>query len=150
MYIHEVRKSNMNKRTITIALANADLETVVTSLSDDVVFHSPILATVADEVRGRDVVVKIVQAAIACYGLPKNVDEFQHEDGRYIVTFDGEIEGNLIQGGILITENAEGKVESLRFFMRPWPVVKLFREYMQRNLSPDPISDAIFALPSTA
>jgi len=140
----------MNKRTITIALANADLETVVTSLSDDVVFYSPILATVADEVRGRDVVVKIVEAAIASYGLPKNVDEFQHEDGRYIVTFDGEIEGNLIQGAILITENAEGKVESLRFFMRPWPIVKLFREYMQRNLSPDPIPDAIFALPSTA
>jgi hypothetical protein len=27
---------------------------------------------------------------------------------------------------------------------RPWPVVKLFREYMGRNLRPDPVPDALW------
>jgi hypothetical protein len=140
----------MTKRPMTIALASADFPAVVAYLSQDVVFHSPVLATVADEVRGLDVVVKVFQTAIACYGLPKNVEEFQNADGNYIVTFDGEIDGNLIQVAMLVTENAEGKSESLRLFMRPWPVVRLFRQYMQRNLSPDPISEVIFALPASA
>jgi hypothetical protein len=37
-----------------------------------------------------------------------------------------------------------------RLFARPWPVVKLFREYMERNLRPDPVPDAIWALPASA
>ena len=61
--------------------------------------------------------------------------------GRYIVTFDGAIDGNLIQIAMLVTEDAQGKVESIRAFTRPWPVVKLFREYMERNLRPDPVPD---------
>ena len=65
------------------------------------------------------------------------MEEFQNPDGRYIVTFDGSIDGNLIQIAILVTENAARKVESIRLFARPWPVVKLFRQYMERNLRPD-------------
>ena len=57
--------------------------------------------------------------------MPRNVEEFQHPDGRYIVTFDGSIDGNLIQIAILVTENAARKIESIRLFARPWPVVKL-------------------------
>ena len=74
--------------------------------------------------------------------MPQNVEEFQNPDGRYIVTFDGAIDGNLIQIAMLVTEDAQGKVESIRGFTRPWPVVKLFREYMERNLRPDPVPDA--------
>ncbi len=112
-------------------------------------FISPILATTGNEVRGHAVVVKILQTAFACYGMPRNVEEFQNPDGRYIVTFDGSIDGNLIQIAILVTENAAGKVESIRLFARPWPVVKLFRQFMERNLRPDPIPDAIWDLPAT-
>jgi hypothetical protein len=32
--------------------------------------------------------------------------------------------------------------------MRPWPVVKLFREYMERRLCPDPVPDALWELRS--
>ena len=38
--------------------------------------------------------------------MPRNVDEFQNSDGRYIVTFDGSIGGNLIEVAILVTENS--------------------------------------------
>ena len=37
---------------------------------------------------------------------------------------------------------------SIRAFARPWPVVKLFRECMERDLRPDPIPDAIWNLAS--
>jgi len=139
----------MTKRVLTDALAAGDLPGAVAALDQNVVFHSPILATTGNEVRGHTVVVKILQTAFASFGMPRNVDEFQNNDGRYIVTFDGSIGGNLIQIAILVTENAAGKVESLRVFGRPWPIVKLFREFMERNLRPDPVPDAIWNLPAT-
>ena len=79
--------------------------------------------------------------------MPRNVEEFPNPDGRYIVTFDGSVGGNLIQIAILVTENSARKVESIRVFARPWPVVKLFRECMERDLRPDPVPDAIWNLP---
>src|SRR6202040_383644 len=100
--------------------------------------------TSRNEVRVHTIVVKIRQTAFACYGMPRNVEEFQNRDGRYIVTFDGSIDGNLIQIAILVTENADGKVESVRLFARPWPVVKLFRQFMERHLHPDPVPDPIW------
>jgi len=136
--------------TLTAALEKADLPAAATALRHDVVFHSPILATVADEVRGHAVVVKALGTALAYMGPPRNVEECRNPDGRYIVTFDGVIDGNLIQIAMLVTEDAANKVESLRGFARPWPIVKLFREYMERNLRPDPVPDAIWALPATA
>jgi hypothetical protein len=139
----------MTKRTLTAALDTVDLPAAVAALDQDVVFHSPILATTGDEVRGHPIVVKILQTAFACYGMPRNVEEFQNPCGRYIVTFDGSIDGNLIQIAILVTENAAKKAESIRLFARPWPVVKLFRQCVERNLRPDPVPDAIWNLPAT-
>jgi hypothetical protein len=139
----------MTKRILTAALETGDLPAAVAALDQDVVFHSPLLATTGNEVRGRTIVVKILQKVFACCGMARNVDEFQNPDGRYIVTIDGSIDGNLIQIAILVTENAAGKVGSIRVFARPWPVVKLFRECMERDLRPDPIPDAIWNLPAT-
>ena len=140
----------VKKGTLTAALEKADLPAAAAALRHDVVFHSPILATVGGEVRGHAVVGKALVTAIAYIGPPRNVEEYQNPDGRYIVTFDGVIDGHLIQIAMLVTEDAANKVESLRAFARPWPVVKLFREYMERNLRPDPVPDAIWALPATA
>src|SRR5260221_11122606 len=87
----------VKKGALTAALEKADLPAAATALRHDVVFHSPILATVADEVRGHTVVVKALETALAYMGPPRNVDEFRNPDGRYIVTFDGVIAANLIQ-----------------------------------------------------
>ena len=103
-----------------------DLQAAVAAFRQDIVFHTPILATVGDEVRGLLTLAKILQTAFTCLGMPQNVEEFQNPDGRYIVTFDGAIDGNLIQIAMLVTEDAQGKAESIGAFMRPWPVVKLF------------------------
>jgi len=136
-------------RTLRAALEAGDLQAAVAAFRQDIVFHSPILATVGDEVRGLATLAKILQTAFTCLGMPQNVEEFQNPDGRYIVTFDGAIDSNLIQIAMLVTEDAQGKVESIRGFMRPWPVVKHFREYMERNLRPDPVPDALWELPAS-
>ena len=141
--------TNTSKRILTAALAAGDLEAAVATFRQDIVFHSPILATVGDEVRGQPTLAKILQTAFTCLGVPQNVEEFQNGDGRYIVTFDGAFDSNLIQIAMLVTEDAQRKTESIRAFMRPWPVVKLFREYMERNLRPDPVPDALWELPSS-
>jgi hypothetical protein len=140
--------ASIKKRNLTAALENGDFPAAAEALRQDVVFHSPILATSGDEVRGLYVVAKLLQTAFAGYGMPENVQEFQNPDGRYIITFDGHIDGNLIQIAVLVTDDAGGKAESIRFFARPWPVVKLFREYMEARLRPDPVPDAIWALPA--
>ena len=138
---------SLNKRTLTAALEAGDLQAAVAAFRQDIVFHSPILATVGDEVRGLPTLAKILQTASTCLGMPRNVEEFQNSDGRYIVIFDGAIDSNLIQIAMLVTEDVHGKVESIRAFMRPSPVVKLFREYMERTLRPDLVPDALWELP---
>ena len=103
----------------TAALETGDLPAAVAALDQDVVFHSPVLATTGNEIRGLATVVKILQTAFTCVGMPRNVEEFQNSDGRYIVTFDGSIDGNLMQVAILVTENTDKKIESIRLFARP-------------------------------
>jgi hypothetical protein len=139
-------KSSKKERQMSEA---GDLQAAVVAFRQDIVFHSPILATVGDEVGGLPTLAKILQTAFTCLGMPQNVEEFQNPDGRCIVTFDGAIDGNLIQIAMLVTEDAQGKAESIRTFTRPWPVVKLFREYMERNLRPDPVPDALWELPAS-
>ena len=96
----------MKEGTLTAALEKADLPAAAAALRHDVVFHSPILATVADEVRGHAVVVKALGTALAYMGPPRNVEECRNPDGRYIVTFDGVIDENLIQIAMRVTEDA--------------------------------------------
>src|SRR5258708_3511923 len=98
-----------SKRTLTAALEAGDLQAAVAAFRQDIVFHSPILATVGDEVRGLPTVVKALQTAFTCLGMPQSVEEFQNPDGRYIVTFDGAIDGNLIQIAMLVTEDVQGR-----------------------------------------
>jgi hypothetical protein len=81
----------MTKRILTAALEIDDLPAALAALDQDVVFHSPILATTGDEARGYPIVAKILQTAFARYGMPRNVEEFQNPDGRYIVAFDGTL-----------------------------------------------------------
>jgi hypothetical protein len=57
----------VKKRTLTAALEKADLPAAA-ALRHDVVFHSPIVATIGDEVRGHAVVFKTLVTAFAYMG----------------------------------------------------------------------------------
>jgi hypothetical protein len=139
----------MDKHPITVAFENVDPELLATSLAEDVVFHSPVLATVGNEVHGRDVVARILATAIMGFGAPKDVTEFTAPDGRYVIAFNGDIDGHALQGAILVTENSAGEVDSVSPHLRPYPIVTAFREHMKAYLCPDPIPDYIWELPAT-
>src|SRR5258705_12996577 len=96
----------VKKGTLTAALEKADLPAAAAALRHDVVFHSPILATVEDEGRGHAVVVKALGTAFAYVGPPRKVEEFRNPDGRYILTFDGVIDGKLIKIAMRVTQDA--------------------------------------------
>ena len=64
-----------SKRTLTAALEAGDLQAAVAAFRRDIVFHSPILATVGDEVRGLPTLAKILETAFTCLGMPQNVGE---------------------------------------------------------------------------
>jgi hypothetical protein len=71
----------MKKGILTAALENADLPAAVAALRQDVVFHSPILATVGDEVRGHAVVVKILATRSPVTGCPGTWRDFRTRTG---------------------------------------------------------------------
>ena len=54
-----------------------------------------------------------------------------------------------LQAAVAAFRGRPGEGGSIRAFTRPWPVVKLFREYMERNLRPDPVPDALWELPAS-
>ena len=53
-----------SKRTLTAALEAGDLQAAVAAFRKDIVFHSPVLATVGDEVRGLPTLAKILETAL--------------------------------------------------------------------------------------
>jgi hypothetical protein len=63
-----------SKRTLTAAWEAGDLQAAVAAFRQDIVFHSPIPATVGDEVRGLPTLAKILQTAFTCLGMPQNVE----------------------------------------------------------------------------
>jgi hypothetical protein len=66
----------ITRRMLTAALETGDLPAALAVLDQDIVVHSPILATTSNEVSGHAIVVKILRTAFACYGMPRNVREF--------------------------------------------------------------------------
>ena len=130
----------MSKRPLTLALANTDLAALADALDDGIVFHSPVLATTGNELRGRDLVMRIFQHAVAGTGVPRNVAEFVGEDGRYVVAYDATIGGHSLNVAFVCTDNAAGKIVDVRVLMRPLPVVELFRDHMKKEFSEIPES----------
>jgi len=139
----------VSKRPISLALQNVDLNQLGDAVSANVVFNSPILATAADEVSGREVLQQIIGTAIRGFGPPQDVTEYHGADGRYVVTFHGQMQGQRLECAMTMTENAEGKVIDINTHLRPYPVVTWFREHMHTHLCPSPVPDAIWALPAT-
>jgi trans-aconitate methyltransferase len=70
-----------SKRTLTAAFEAGDLQAALAACRQDIVFQTPILATVGDEVRGLTTLAKILRTAFICLGMPQNVEEFQNPAG---------------------------------------------------------------------
>ena len=59
-------------KPLTVALVAGDLPAAAALLDQNVVFHSPVLATTGDEIRGPAIVAKILQTVFACPATSRN------------------------------------------------------------------------------
>jgi hypothetical protein len=90
----------------------------------DMVFHSPILSR---PVRGPELITRIFAYTSAIYGDRRYGPKIQA--GRNVMSFwEASVSGLAIEVANEIRFNVKGEVEEMTMSMRPWPVVKLFRE----------------------
>jgi hypothetical protein len=122
----------MDKHPLRIALETLDVSLLEHSLSEDVVFWTPLLTST---VSGRDSVKRILLTAGAGFGPFQITGEFIDEGGRRMLTWDGAIDSHLMQAALTIVDGPDGKVRELRGYFRPFPVVKLIYDYMYSNFS---------------
>jgi hypothetical protein len=73
-------------KPLTVALVAGDLPAAAALLDQNVVFHSPVLATTGNEVHGPTIVAKILQTVFACCGAARNVEEFQNPTAALAAT----------------------------------------------------------------
>ena len=136
----------MKKGILTAALENADLPAAVAALRQDVVFHSPILATVGDEVQGRQNPrdgVRLLRAAPQRGGIS--------EPGRAIhrhLRRSRQRQPNPNRRARHRGRHEQGGEPSP--IRAPVAGRQAIRAYMERNLRPDPVPDAIWARPASA
>lgn len=123
---------NMDKHPLRIALETLDAALLENSLSEDVVFWTPLLTST---VSGRDFVKRVLLTAGAGLGPFQITGEFIDEGGRRMLAWDGAIDGHRVQTALTIVDGPDGKVRELRGFLRPFPVVKLMYDYMYSHFS---------------
>lgn len=93
-------------------------------IAEDMVFHSPVLSI---PVRGPDLITRIFAHTSAIYGDRKYGPKIQA--GRSVMSFwEASISGFAIEVANEIRFNAKGEAEEMAMSMRPWPVVKIFRD----------------------
>lgn len=109
----------------------ATMEQFAALFAIDVSFHTPILAKT---VRGKDHVLRmeaVVASLISNAAYTLEVSDSR----RTVLLWKGMVHGYELQGAIVIIDDEAGLIRDLTVFMRPWPVVSLFREAMYGKLS---------------
>jgi len=91
----------------------------------DVVLHSPFLIK---HVEGKTLVIHFLAEAFRLVGYPKYA--MQLTDGEHITAlmWQGNVQGNVIQGTMVVVEGDDGLIHELRSYLRPFQVVALLRD----------------------
>jgi hypothetical protein len=134
------------RHTFTEAFERLDAEAMAAAISPDVVFHSPVLGKAGPETSGRELALEVFGLVFQRVSTPTDIVEFQADDGGYVVGFDAAIDGHPLQALMLITEDSEGRVDSISPHLRPYPLVTLLREHMMAHMCPDPIPPEFWVL----
>lgn len=91
----------------------------------DVILHSPFLIK---NVSGKQMVIHFLAEAFRLVGYPKYA--MQLTDGQRITAlmWRGNVQGNEIQGTMVVYEGEDGLIHELRSYLRPFQVVALLRD----------------------
>jgi hypothetical protein len=112
------------------AVEAGDVEAMVASLAEDVVFQSPI---VFQRYTGRDVVGVILRAVFTVFE-DFHYDAELHGAGQTALVFRARVGGKDIEGIDLGEVNAGGEVTRLTVFVRPLSAANALKDAMQARL----------------
>jgi hypothetical protein len=98
-------------------------EQLAALFSPHATFNAPVLS---DTIHDTATLLDFVELA-ARVASPRYTSEFT-SGPRTFLAWDGMIGESSIQGVSALTTGADGRICDLTVFMRPWPVVELFRE----------------------
>jgi hypothetical protein len=112
------------------AVEAKDIDGMIASLAEDVVFRSPI---VFREYKGREVVGVILRAVMSVF------EDFRYEQtleggGQTALVFRATVSGKEIEGIDLGEVNAAGEITRLTVFVRPLSAATALRDAMQKRL----------------
>lgn len=91
----------------------------------DAVLHSPFLIK---DVAGKELTIHFLAEAFALVGYPKYGMELTDGKGTYALMWRGHVQGNEIQGTMVVIEGDDGLIHELRSYLRPFQVVALLRD----------------------
>jgi limonene-1,2-epoxide hydrolase len=97
------------------AVEAGDVDAVIASLADDVVFSSPVVFA---PYRGRAAVGGILRCVMRVFQDFRYTDEL-HSDSQSVLVFQARVDDRELQGIDLITTNADGLIASLTVMVRP-------------------------------
>ena len=100
-------------------------------LAENVVFNSPILAR---SIEGREPVAAIFAQSSATRGNGTYTAEFKVDERTTFLRWQGTMEGHKLESLEVIVDDEQGRIVERTIALRPYPVVKLFRDAMYASL----------------
>jgi limonene-1,2-epoxide hydrolase len=114
------------------AVEAADLEAVVATLAEDVVFRSPVTHTPS---RGRDAVIPILRAVFAVFedfGYEREIGAPDAPD--HALVFRARVDDRELEGCDFLHARADGTIDELTVMIRPLSALQAVAEAMKAEL----------------
>ena len=122
----------MNKHPFRIAIENhAGEEAFAKLFSPDVVLRAPMLTK---PVVGVTQVLDVISHAATIAGPIRYTVEV-NDTKQTVLLWNGRVEGHTPEAATILVDGEGGLICEVRVLMRPWPITKIFRDQMFKELS---------------
>ena len=114
-------------------IANRSEEALASLLTDDVVFHSPV---VHSPQVGKSVVLAYLQAALQVFG-DKSFRYVRQLAGEHdaVLEFEVELDGIYVNGVDMLTWDDDGRIVDFKVMLRPLKAINLIHQKMGERLA---------------
>jgi hypothetical protein len=121
----------MVRSSFQTAVESGDTEALRSTLSEDVIFNSPVVFT---PYRGIDAVAPLLAAAVSVF------EDFRYTGGvtegdRQVLVFEARVGDRTVQGVDILRLDGNGLVAELTVMLRPMSGVAAMAEAMRRRLT---------------
>ena len=122
----------MKKHPFRIAIeSQVGKEAFAKLFSPDVVLKAPMLTT---PVVGVTKVLEVISHAAKVAGPIRYTVEVS-DTKQTVLLWNGKVEGHTLEAATILVDGEDGLIREVRVLTRPWPITKLFRDQMYKELS---------------